>query len=289
MVVEEVLAGAGLAAAVVLLAIGLVWRRVTARLVRASAELDRRHAVDTADQTAFDVRRRQIEAVLEARDTMRIVFQPIFDLVDERVIGHEALARFAGERTPDVWFAEAHAVGLGVELELLAITEAVGTFDAAAGYLAVNVSPAALRTPALQNFLRQSPDADRLVLELTEHAVIDDYESIAVCIKDLRALGTRLAVDDAGSGFASMRHIIDLAPDIVKLDRSIVDHVDCDPAREALVRSLVRFSADIGAAVVAEGIERDEELAACRELGVTAGQGYLLGRPASAQHPATAA
>jgi EAL domain-containing protein (putative c-di-GMP-specific phosphodiesterase class I) len=267
-----------------LVSIGVRWQSLSRGLGRESAELGERRAADRAEQSEFDIRRQRIEDVLGARDTLHMVFQPIFDLADGQLLGHEALARFAGDRTPDVWFAEAHDVGLGVELELLAVTEAIRTFDQPDGYLSVNLSPEALRSPALQSFLRQSPDAKRLVLELTEHAVIDDYETVAGCIAQVREVGARLAVDDAGSGFASMRHIIDLAPDIVKIDRSIIDHVDIDPAREALVRSLAQFAVSIGAVVVAEGIEREEEVSMCRALGVAAGQGYLLARPAATPH-----
>jgi EAL domain-containing protein (putative c-di-GMP-specific phosphodiesterase class I) len=274
-------AALGLTACLTLVVLGLLWRGVRANVTSSFAELDRRRAVDHADQSAFDLRRRQVIEVLEATDTMQMVFQPVFDLSDGSLVGHEALARFAGDRTPDVWFAEAHAVGLGIELELLAVTEAIRTFDGADGYLAVNVSPAALSSAPLQNFLERSPDTRRLVLELTEHAVIEDYELIAGCVVRLRHLGARLAIDDAGSGFASMRHIVDLAPDIVKIDRSIVDRVDTDAARAALVDSLVQLANKLGATVVAEGIERPEELETSRRHGVQCGQGYLLGRPAA--------
>jgi EAL domain-containing protein (putative c-di-GMP-specific phosphodiesterase class I) len=281
---EEGIAALGVVALVSLVLIGFRWRALSRGLGRESAELGERRAIERAEQTAFDIRRGRIEDVLGARDSLHMVFQPIFDLADGRLLGHEALARFAGERTPDVWFAEAHDVGLGVELELLAVTEAIRNFDEPTGYLSVNVSPDTLRSPALQSFLRRSPDANRIVLELTEHAVIDDYEIVAGCIAQVSQFGARLAVDDAGSGFASMRHIIDLAPDIVKLDRSIIDHVDCDPAREALVRSLAQFAVGIGAVVVAEGLEREEEASMCRALGVDAGQGFLLARPAARPH-----
>jgi EAL domain-containing protein (putative c-di-GMP-specific phosphodiesterase class I) len=282
--IETAISVAGLVSVAILAILASRFRAVATRLVTSSVELARRDAMERAADDVFAARHARILEVLAARDSLRMVFQPIFSLSDGSLVGHEALARFVGDRTPDAWFREAHDVGLGVELELRAVTEAIDRFDFSEGYLSVNVSPDALRSSALQNFLKQSPDACRLVLELTEHAVIEDYEIVSACIADVRHLGTRLAVDDAGSGFASMRHIIDLAPDIVKIDRSIIDHVDTDPSREALVESLVRFAIDIGATVVAEGVERSEERDACRRLGVHSAQGYLLGRPADQAH-----
>lgn len=284
-VADKLVAALGLVSVTAGVVVAIRWRRVRSRLVSGAAETDERRAFDAAHQASLEVSRENVMEHFASRGSLTMVFQPIYDLLDGRLLGHEALARFSGGRRPDECIAEAHDVGLGVELEFLALTEAVRTFDCPTGYLAVNLSPAALRSAALQRFVADSPHADRLVLELTEHAVIEDYESIVDAITQLRVHRTKVAVDDAGAGFASMRHITDLCPDIVKLDRSIIDNVDGDTARHALVGSLVTFARGIGATVVAEGIERQEELDACRTLGVHGGQGYLLGRPATRPAP----
>ena len=121
--------------------------------------------------------------------------------------------------------------------------------------------------------------AARVVVELTEHHVIEDYDLVIGTMNDLRVRGARLAVDDTGAGFASLKHILKLAPDVIKLDLHLVRDIDSDPAKRALTAALVRFAADIGALVTAEGIESSAELDTLRDLGVEYGQGYYLGRP----------
>ena len=222
--------------------------------------------------------RRRIQAVLNVGDTLRIVFQPIVDLATLRVVGYEALSRFASDRPADQWYAEAQAVGLGVELEMLAISRAVAD-PPPDGYLSVNVSPGTLASDAFREFLDERMWG-RLVVELTEHVGIDDYASLGTSIDRLRERGGRLAVDDAGSGYASMRHVVSLAPDIIKIDRSLVASMDRDSGRRELARSLSRFARSTGASVVAEGIERPEEYDTCREVGIDCGQGFLFGAPA---------
>jgi EAL domain-containing protein (putative c-di-GMP-specific phosphodiesterase class I) len=223
--------------------------------------------------------RARIQAVVTAGDGIRIVFQPIVDLRNGKRVGHEALARFADERPPNEWFSVAHDVGIGVELEMAAIARAVTEFGTTDGYLSINLSPATLTSAPFLEFLTERADPSRLVLELTEHAVVDDYEDIQAAIGMIRDLGARMAVDDAGSGISSMRHILTLAPEIIKLDRSLIAAIDDDPARRALALSLAQFATGIGSQLVAEGLERSAEMTACYESGIRFGQGYLLGRP----------
>jgi PAS domain S-box-containing protein len=218
---------------------------------------------------------------------LRTVFQPIIDLRTGALVGAEALTRFTLEpaTTPDCWFADAAEVGLGPELELLAVETAL---DAACGlppglHLSVNLSPATLRTGRLPGLLATSGwPPERLVVEITEHAPVEDYGSLLGCMAELRGPGFRLAVDDAGAGYASFRHILGLRPEYIKLDRALIDGIDTDPARRALVSAVVTFGLDVGATVIAEGIETAGELEWARQLGVMAGQGYLIGRPAAA-------
>ena len=122
-------------------------------------------------------------------------------------------------------------------------------------------------------------EAGRLVVEITEHAPVDDYDQLKKALDPLRERGLRLAVDDAGAGFASLRHILNLAPDIIKLDRTLIDRIDEDCSRQALAAGLISFADKIDAAIVAEGIEREEEVHALDELGVGFGQGYFFARP----------
>jgi EAL domain-containing protein (putative c-di-GMP-specific phosphodiesterase class I) len=234
---------------------------------------------DDPSQHELVEQRDRVRDVLSAGDSLQVVFQPVVDLASSVCVGHEALARFADGRPPDVWFAEAASAGLGVELEMAAIARAAQRYRGP-GRLSINLSPDTLTSAVFMEYLTHWEDASRIVVELTEHAVVEDYDQIAAALGRIRALGVLVAVDDAGNGTSSLRHILDLKPDIIKLDRSLIAGLDTDMPRRALAASLVRFAADIGALLVAEGIERDEERLACLELGIALGQGYLLGRPA---------
>jgi EAL domain-containing protein (putative c-di-GMP-specific phosphodiesterase class I) len=213
-----------------------------------------------------------------------IVFQPIVDLRDGRVVGVEALARFQVEpkRGPDFWFEEAWKAGLGLDLELAALLAALRSADPLlAGGLpvSVNLSPEVV---ASREFLELLPtlQTNLLLVEITEHAQVDDYDALAEPVGKLQELGGKLAVDDVGAGFASLQHILRLAPDEIKLDVGLTRGIDVDRARRALALGLVSFAAELGCSVVAEGIESREELDALRSLGVSLGQGYFLGAPA---------
>lgn len=221
--------------------------------------------------------------------TLQTAFQPIVDMRSGRIIGAESLARFRSEpyRTPDLWFADAHEAGLGVELELHAIKTALraatGHFDDR--YVAVNVSPQTLLSEGLAALLQSAP-ADRLVLELTEHARIDDYGPIQEAIAAYRSRGFRLAIDDAGAGYSSFQHILRLRPDIIKLDRALTSGVNTNAVRFALASAMVTFAASLGAVICAEGIETLGEVVTLQQLGVRCGQGYYLGRPGPLPLPA---
>jgi EAL domain-containing protein (putative c-di-GMP-specific phosphodiesterase class I) len=221
-----------------------------------------------------------------ARDHIDIEFQPVFDLTDCRIVSLEALARFWTEpmRSPSAWFAEAAEVGLGIELELAAIRSALQRLDEFPPEvaLALNVSPTTALDRRFNELLLDV--ADRVVIEITEHAQVDDYEELQRALAPLRQRGAQVAIDDVGAGFANLRHILRLAPDIVKLDLSLTQEIARDPAREALASSLVGFAEGVGASIVAEGISSDEDLALLRALGVAYGQGFYLARPSSLLH-----
>jgi EAL domain-containing protein (putative c-di-GMP-specific phosphodiesterase class I) len=215
-------------------------------------------------------------------DQLSIVYQPIVRLSDDHVVGFECLSRFGGPEgyTPDVWFGKAASVGMGVDLEIAAIKKALAAIPSLPEdlYIALNASPETLLSDALTASLEPAA-ASRIVLEITEHATIDDYSKLLTAIRALRRTGARLAVDDAGAGYSSLRHILALQPDIIKLDISLTRNVNRDPARRALAAALVHFARATKSEILAEGVETDLELQTLRELGVDSVQGYYLGRP----------
>lgn len=233
--------------------------------------------------TRIDARLR-VQEVLDDPERLSIVFQPIVDLVSGQIVAVEALARFdvTPIRPPDMWFADAHHAGLGVELETLAITRALAQQPMLPDgiTLTINAGPETIVGPQLRHALLTVP-ARRIVLELTEHTAFDEYPGLPAALMALRQDGIRLSVDDAGSGYSSLTHILRLAPDFIKLDRELISGIDLDPVRRALVTSLVAFAADTGAEILAEGVETHDELEAVRRLGVRYAQGFHLGRPAT--------
>ena len=222
-----------------------------------------------------------VEAIIEARSFWP-VFQPIVELRSGLIVGHEALTRFEDGRRPDVVFGFATSAGVGIELELATLREALLASAALPSdtYLNLNVSPDLVRSREMKGLLAGATRP--IALELTEHAVIDDYDQLR---EDLKFLGSnvRLAVDDAGAGYASLRHILELKPDFVKLDIALVHRINRDAARQALIAGIGYFATRRRIRLVAEGIETAAELRTITELGIWYGQGYLLGRPRDAR------
>jgi EAL domain-containing protein (putative c-di-GMP-specific phosphodiesterase class I) len=237
-----------------------------------------------ADRAVAEARA-EVERVI-AGDRFSVLYQPIFDLEPLRVAGFEALCRFAPEprRSPDAWFKLADGTGCSVRLELAVSRRALDALGALpeSVSLAINASPGAIVSGELHALLRGSP-MDRLVLELTEHAEVADYGALHSALLPLREAGAKLAVDDAGAGYASFQHILRLSPDTIKLDMSLTRAVDKDAGRRALASALSYFARETRCQIVAEGIETEEELATLKALGVAKGQGYLLGRPMDIQ------
>ncbi|MEA2310629.1 MAG: diguanylate cyclase, partial [Solirubrobacteraceae bacterium] len=226
--------------------------------------------------------REEIEALLERAEVLITpVFQPILELATGRVAGYEALARMRTDppRPPDEWFAQAHRTGLGGELEAAALRAAIEAPGRPAGaFLAVNVSPRALMTDVLAQALPD--DLSSIVVELTEHQLFSVEGALERRLAELRARGARVALDDAGSGYAGLQQLIRVAPDILKLDRSLVDGVHADPAKLALLEAMISFATSTGAAVCGEGIEDLSDLRALAALDAAYGQGYAIARPA---------
>ena len=232
------------------------------------------------EQSNREERTEKIHAVIDLKQ-LGIVYQPIYDTRQRRAIGVEALARFpdCDSRPPSDWFVEARDVGLGVALELAAIRAALDGLYYIPDhlYLSVNASPDTILSDELDELLAGAP-AHRLVIELTEHEAIADYVALAEALAPMRRRA-RLAIDDVGAGYSGMRHILDLRPDIIKLDMSLVRDVDRDPARQALAAAMVSFASGIGSGIVAEGVETAAELGAILRLGIDSAQGYHLARP----------
>jgi EAL domain-containing protein (putative c-di-GMP-specific phosphodiesterase class I)/DNA-binding response OmpR family regulator len=235
-----------------------------------------RPVVEQAETAGVAVAR--LQRVMSRREYV-IYLQPIVRLDTGDAIAVEALTRFADGVRPDLQFAEAATLGLGLNLEratLEAAIEAAATLPAGVA-LSVNLSADVLQfEPTLPTIMAEA--ARPLIVEITEHERIDDYEAVRAAL-DRLGPNVKLAVDDAGSGFASLRHILALRPSYVKLDIEWVHGIDRDPVRRALVSGLAYFAKETGCELIAEGIETDEELQAIRGLGIGLGQGYLLGRP----------
>jgi diguanylate cyclase (GGDEF)-like protein len=231
-----------------------------------------------------DAQRAELVGLLDTPGAIRPVFQPIVDLATGRVAGYEALARFdIGEvrRPPTWWFANAHALGFGPELEAQAIAAALAVTGRPAGaYVSINVSPSALRAPALQRVLPE--DLRGVVVEITEHEQVEDAADLRAALAPLRARGARVAVDDTGAGWAGLQQVMELQADVIKLDRALVTGIDRDPSRRALVAAFATYAVATGAELCAEGIEELAELEVLAGLGVSHGQGYGLGRPGTA-------
>jgi diguanylate cyclase (GGDEF)-like protein len=226
--------------------------------------------------------REDFAALIARPDAVRPVFQPIVSLGSGELAGYEALARFEGKPglPPSWWFAQAHRFGLGSALEAESVRAALAPGNRPEGtFLSVNLSPSALASAPVREQL--PADLHGLVLEITEEERVLDVEGLQRHLEPLRSRGARIAVDDAGEGYAGLQQVMSMRADIIKLDRALVADVHADPAKVALIGSLVHFARSTGAAICAEGIETLDELRTLIHLGVVYGQGWALGRPAA--------
>ncbi|WP_051080758.1 EAL domain-containing protein [Thioalkalivibrio sp. ALMg13-2] len=228
-----------------------------------------------------DEHRGRIQRVLDD-ELFSIALQPICNIEQDETVGYEALARFGAEpqQGPDRWLEDAERVGLREDLELALLKKALALLEILPDryYISLNASPDVIRSGRFHQLLRSQP-LNRVMLEVTEHAVVEDYDVLGDALSDLRADGLRLAIDDAGAGYASFRHIIRLRPNVIKLDRSLVQGVSVNSGLRALAMALIRFAEETGGKIVAEGVETEHDLDVLREIGVYKVQGYLIGRP----------
>lgn len=211
------------------------------------------------------------------------VYQPIVRTSDLEPIGYEGLARFPyadglNQMPPDVTLAAAAEIGLREDLEVACWSSMAAAGSPPAGRLLfVNVSPGALRHPGLFMLADQLPS--RLVIEITEQEAIEDYAELREQLAPWVARGAQIAIDDTGAGYASLEHVVELRPDFLKLTRGLVADIDKDANRQALLRALGAFAREVGAVIVAEGVERREELDVLRDCQIDFAQGWLFGRP----------
>jgi EAL domain-containing protein (putative c-di-GMP-specific phosphodiesterase class I) len=223
----------------------------------------------------------RVQAVLDSGGPS-IWFQPIVSLQTNRLVGVEALSRFPrGHASALRWFSEAAAAGLGTELELLAARNALAALVVLDQdvRIPVNASAETASHPDLYRLLADR-DASRITVQITERERASDHGPLRTACIRLQKLGCLIAVDDAGTGYPGFQRLIELQPDIVKLDHRMTHDIDSDRTRAAMAAALVRFAGTIGAIVLAEGIETEAELGTTRRLGIQHGQGYYLGRPA---------
>ncbi|WP_203016099.1 EAL domain-containing protein [Frankia sp. AgB1.9] len=210
-----------------------------------------------------------------------IVYQPVYDVVDGSVAVVEALSRFpAGSGGPERWFFDAETVGLGRELETAAVRNALRVLPdlPAPAVLSVNASPPVIASRDLNELFAAVP-AGHLAVEVTEHARIDDYASVRTIRDELRGQGIQIALDDFGAGYCGLQRMLELRPDYVKIDRALISKIDVDPAYEVLARAVVTLSKEIGASVIAEGIETAAQLDRVSRVGIRYAQGFHLARP----------
>ncbi len=236
-------------------------------------------------------KRARIDPFLQGTSDISVVLQPVWDLGAEALFGAEALSRFLcdPQRPPNQWFDEAAEIGQGMALETVALQRALGTLDELPPdvLLFVNASPSTVVDPGFAAMLRRAP-LHRIMLEITEHAVVKCYEELDAALYPLRRGGLKLAIDDVGGGYSSLTHIVRLRPDLIKADKSLVRNVDICTSRRAMMAAMETFARETGTLVLGEGVETAAELATLIDLGIDLAQGFFLGRPAApALLPAT--
>jgi PAS domain S-box-containing protein len=236
---------------------------------------------DVTEQVHLGEQRERVLAIIAAGG-VKALFQPVVNLSTLEVGGYEALSRFesAAGGSPDQWFDAADAAGLGPQLQIHAIHQAFSHAYQlpATAFLSVNASPETLVSKEFGELVG-GMHGGSLVVEVTEHAAVEDYEPLQRAIDRLRQDGVRLAIDDAGAGFASLKHIVRLLPEFIKLDIFLIRDIHKDPVKRAVVAGMLGVATQIGGKVIAEGVETAEELTVLFELGVEWAQGYYLGRP----------
>ncbi|HEX2810211.1 MAG TPA: EAL domain-containing protein [Kineosporiaceae bacterium] len=239
--------------------------------------------------SGHDVSREQIETVLADPQRITMDFQPILDIRAARTAGWEVLARIDGRRgpAPDVWFAAAYALGVGLELEAATLKRAMAAMRmrVPGTFMSLNVTPEALADDQVEAIFAANAPLNGLVVELTEHAAPSREAAWQASCARLRDLGAVIAIDDLGTGYAELQQILTLKPQIFKIDRRIIDTLEEDPSRQALLRFLGLFSDQLDGWLVAEGVEQPAQLRVLEELGIPLAQGWFIGAPDAVPQP----
>ena len=245
----------------------------------------RASSVETPSTTECELEE-DLRQLVAGQTTPEFRFQPIADLQRAAVAGYEALARLPVRAglAPDVCLQAAGRYGLRIELEALL---ARGALEARRdlppnSFLCLNVSPSFLISDAWKRLFSMQEDLLRVVVEITEDQSISDYDRIRDRMAEIKVKGGMVAIDDAGAGYASLKHILELRPEFIKLDRNFVQHCDTDRAKSTLIETMGLAASRMDAWIIAEGVETPGELAELVRLGVPLAQGYFLGRPATA-------
>ncbi len=233
-------------------------------------------------QVQFDELKRQVAYVIAEQRTF-LLAQPIVDIHDDsHHVGFEALCRVEGQAwPPEKLFKDAQLVGLSMELNSVVVRAALSLLPQlhAEQYLAINVTPDFIASETFLHAL-QGADLAQVVIEITEHAAVNNYSKMMDNIEKVRAMGAKIAIDDVGAGYSSFRHILKVHPDIIKLDRSLIEAIDHDIEKQRLLSALVPFANQMGYKIVAEGVETYDELMTLAANGIELVQGYYFAKPA---------
>lgn len=225
-----------------------------------------------------------VAALLADPSLIELVAQPIVDVKRGEVVGYEVLSRFRVEPrvSPDRVFAEAERQGFGPQLDAVVVQKALdlGATQPKNSFLSINVEPVHLLEPELLGVLNDASSLEGVVLELTEHRAVADVGQLLKVLDRLRARGVVIAVDDAGSGYSGLRQLLELRPQVIKLDRELVTNIHQDAAKIALIQMLGELVGRLDGWLLAEGVETESELRVLQQLGVPLAQGYFLARPA---------
>jgi EAL domain-containing protein (putative c-di-GMP-specific phosphodiesterase class I) len=248
-------------------------------------------AMRAAEALQTDARKGRVESLKEILSGrgLRAVWQPVYVLAGRRVLGHEALIRGpvgSDLEMPDALFSAARESDMLLELENLCLETIFASLPrpVRAGLLFVNASARLLTHPVFldeRNLTEMQRAHDAIVVEVSEKEIVWNYAAFREVLERLRAAGFRFAIDDAGTGYSGLETILQLRPEYIKVSQSIVRNVHQDAIKREVLSSLLSLGRQIGAALVAEGIESEEELKSLSELGLPYGQGFLLGKPAA--------
>lgn len=263
-------------------------------VMRVSAQMKASFAPNAAAEGGRDSALHEELSQLLRDASIRSVYQPIVRLGDGRVFGYEALTRCPQDSLfdgPLSLFRFAEEAGQAFSLDRLAREKAIRHCPplGAMQKIFINVTMGIMNDPhfvsgqTIRWLTERGLHPGQVVFELTERSSIDDFDAAKKILAHYRSQGYEIAIDDAGAGYSSLQSIVELNPDYIKIDRSLVRDADKDDMKKHMLRTFVRFAKKMNIRTVAEGIERPEEMRLLRAMGFDFGQGYWIGRPS--EHP----